>query len=150
MRDVIVVGAGIAGLAAAWDLRNRDLLVLEAGDRIGGVVRSEPRAPYWLNLGAHVFGGPETATGRLIADVGVQAIGVPGKLVAVAMNDRVVAGGRVESLLFRLPARCPRPGRDRLCRRKAPPRRTRVQPHLRARARGDPFRHARPHPQLAR
>ena len=31
--DVIVVGGGIAGLAAAWDLRNRDVVVLEAADR---------------------------------------------------------------------------------------------------------------------
>ena len=52
IRDVVIVGAGIAGLAAAWDLRNRDVLVLEADDRIGGRIRSEARDPYWLNLGA--------------------------------------------------------------------------------------------------
>ena len=41
--DVIVVGAGITGLSAALDLHRagRSVLVLEAADRVGGVVRSE-------------------------------------------------------------------------------------------------------------
>jgi monoamine oxidase len=36
--DVVVVGAGLAGLAAAWDLRRAglDVLVVEARDRVGG------------------------------------------------------------------------------------------------------------------
>ncbi|CAN5132701.1 hypothetical protein BH09ACT13_BH09ACT13_12300 [soil metagenome] len=40
VRDVVVVGAGIAGLAAAWSLRDRDVLVLEAEDRVGGRMKS--------------------------------------------------------------------------------------------------------------
>jgi oxygen-dependent protoporphyrinogen oxidase len=103
LRDVIVVGAGIAGLAAAWDLRNRDVLVLEATDRLGGRIRSEPRDPYWLNLGAHVFAGPQTSTGRLISDVGVEAVEVPGTLTAMAMNGKLLTRGRVETYPFRLP-----------------------------------------------
>ena len=35
-RDVVIVGGGIAGLAAAWRLRHRDVLLLEASDRLGG------------------------------------------------------------------------------------------------------------------
>ena len=102
-RDAIVVGAGIAGLAAAWDLRDCDVLVLEAEDRLGGRVRSEPRGPYWLNLGAHVFSGPGSATWRLAEEVGVQLSRVPGELVAVELNGRIVAGGRPELYPFRLP-----------------------------------------------
>ena len=102
-RDAVVVGAGIGGLAAAWDLRDRDLLVLEAADRVGGRVRSEPRGAYWLNLGAHVFSGPGSATWRLAEEVGVELARVPGELVAVELNGRIVAGGRPELLPFRLP-----------------------------------------------
>jgi oxygen-dependent protoporphyrinogen oxidase len=101
-RDAIVVGAGIGGLAAAWDLRERDVLVLEAADRLGGRVHSEPRGPYWLNLGAHVFAGPGSATWRLAGELGVELAPVPGHLVAVELNGRIVAGGRPELYPLRL------------------------------------------------
>jgi oxygen-dependent protoporphyrinogen oxidase len=104
-RDAVVVGAGIGGLAAAWALRDRDVLVLEAEGRIGGRIRSEPRDPYWLNLGAHVFSGPGSATWRLAEEVGVELAPVPGQLVAVELNGKIVAGGRPELYPFRLPLR---------------------------------------------
>jgi len=102
-RDVIVVGSGIAGLAAAWDLRERDVLVLEAADRLGGRIRSEPREPYWLNLGAHVFSGPGSATWRLAGETGVELEKVPGHLVALELNGRLLVGGRPELYPLRLP-----------------------------------------------
>jgi oxygen-dependent protoporphyrinogen oxidase len=101
--DVVVVGGGIAGLAAAWRLRDLDVLVLEASDRVGGRIRSEPRGDLWLNFGAHVFSGPESATGRLIDETGVEARQVEGRLAAVALGDRIVASGLVETYPFRLP-----------------------------------------------
>ena len=67
-----MVGGGIAGLTAAWHLRDRDVVVLEASHRLGGRVRSEARGPYWLNLGAHVWSGPGSATWRLAEKVGVE------------------------------------------------------------------------------
>jgi protoporphyrinogen/coproporphyrinogen III oxidase len=102
MLDAVIVGGGIAGLASAWDLRNRDILVLEASDRLGGRIRSEARGRYWLNLGAHVFSGPGSATGRLCADVGVELASVPGQLAAVELNGRLVVGGRPELYPLRL------------------------------------------------
>ena len=107
MRDAVIVGGGIGGLAAAWDLRDRDVLVLEAADRLGGRVRSEPRGRYWLNVGAHVFSGPGSATWRLATEVGVELVRVPGHLVAVELNGRIVAGGRPELYPLRLPLRLP-------------------------------------------
>jgi hypothetical protein len=71
--DAIVVGGGIAGLASAWMLRHRDVLLLEADTRVGGRICSEPRGKYWLNWGAHVFAGPDSATGRLMQELGVHA-----------------------------------------------------------------------------
>ncbi len=103
MHDVVVVGGGIAGLAAAWALRDHDVVVLEASDRVGGRIRSERRGRYWLNFGAHVFGGAGTPTDRLLRETGVEAVDVPGVLTAVSLDGRLVAGGRVETYPLRLP-----------------------------------------------
>ncbi len=101
--DAVVVGGGIAGLASAWMLRDRDVLLLEADTRVGGRICSEPRGRYWLNWGAHVFAGPGAATGRLLEELGVQAEPVPGELAALAMNGRLLTDGRVETYPFRVP-----------------------------------------------
>lgn len=114
-RDAIVVGGGLAGLTAAWRLRDRDVLVLEAADRVGGRIRSETRDGLWLNFGAHVFGGPGSATGRLLDETGVAAEPVPGRLAAVALGGKVVASGPVESYPLRLPL----PPRSRLALARA-------------------------------
>src|SRR5262249_39535868 len=49
----IVVGAGLSGLVHAYKLARmgRDVLVLEASERPGGVVRTEKREGYLVELG---------------------------------------------------------------------------------------------------
>jgi oxygen-dependent protoporphyrinogen oxidase len=101
--ETVVVGAGIAGLATAWRLRHREVVVLERANRVGGRIWSEPRGDYWLNFGAHVFAGPESATGRLLDEVGVAAAPVPGELAAIFMNGRLLTDGRVQTYPFRIP-----------------------------------------------
>jgi len=105
--EVVVVGAGIAGLAAAWELRDRDLVVFEAADRVGGRMRSEPRGRYWLNLGAHLFGGPDSQLARLVEDVGLETRPIPGNRMGLAMNGAVVASGAPETYPLRLPLSLP-------------------------------------------
>jgi oxygen-dependent protoporphyrinogen oxidase len=101
--DVVVVGGGIAGLAAAWHLRGHDVRVLEASGRLGGRLRSEPRGEVWLNFGAHVFAGSGSATERLLAALAVPTAAVTGRLAAVALGDTIAASGPVETYPFRLP-----------------------------------------------
>lgn len=99
--DVVVVGAGVSGLATAWHLRDRDVLVLEESDRLGGRIRSLRREDTWLNFGAHVYGGDGTATDRLLRGLDVTALPLPGQLAALAHGGRVVTSA-VETYPFRL------------------------------------------------
>ena len=102
-RDVVVIGGGIAGLSAAWRLRHRDVLLLEAGDRLGGRMRSDVRGDYWLNYGAHLFPAPGSLVDAMACDCGLQAVPVTGGMMGLAVGSTVLTRGRVESYPFRLP-----------------------------------------------
>ncbi|UQN29589.1 flavin monoamine oxidase family protein [Brachybacterium kimchii] len=110
MKDAIVIGAGLAGLSAAWRLRHFDTLVLEADDRVGGRIRSERRGAYWLNWGGHVFAGPDSSTDELLREVGVTAVEIPGSLQGMAMNGTFLRKGHIATY----PLRIPMPMADRI------------------------------------
>ncbi|MEH0421463.1 protoporphyrinogen/coproporphyrinogen oxidase [Streptomyces sp. B21-083] len=71
--DVVVVGAGISGLTAAFRLQRQgwDVTVLEAADHVGGKMASRERDGYVLNRGATMIPQAFTALTRLCADVGL-------------------------------------------------------------------------------
>jgi protoporphyrinogen/coproporphyrinogen III oxidase len=102
-RDVVVIGGGIAGLSAAWRLRHRDVLLLEAGDRLGGRMRSDVRGDYWLNYGAHLFPGPGSLVDGMARDCGLQTVPVTGGMMGLALGSTLVVRGRVETYPLRLP-----------------------------------------------
>jgi oxygen-dependent protoporphyrinogen oxidase len=53
MRDVLIVGGGIAGLATAYELhrRNVSVLLLESSSRVGGVILSEAVDGFTVDAG---------------------------------------------------------------------------------------------------
>ncbi|SDK32919.1 NAD(P)/FAD-dependent oxidoreductase [Lacicoccus qingdaonensis] len=103
MKDVIIVGGGLAGLSAAWRLKHHDILLLESDGRIGGRVMSERRGDFWLNWGGHVYAGEGSATDELFKSVGVSSLPVPGILTAMSLNGTLLKKGPVESYPFRVP-----------------------------------------------
>src|SRR5262245_65352493 len=94
--DVCVIGGGIAGLVAAYELRDLRIVLFEATDRVGGRMRTEPRGDYWLNLGAHLIAGPGSLMYRLTEDAGIEARVAPGSATVIHMNGKTVAGGHAE------------------------------------------------------
>ena len=72
--DVVVVGAGLAGLSAALDLKagGADVVVLEARDRPGGrVVQTQMPDGRLVQLGGEVIGGFHTAYSGLVEELGL-------------------------------------------------------------------------------
>jgi protoporphyrinogen/coproporphyrinogen III oxidase len=102
-RDVVVIGGGIAGLAAAWRLRHRDVLLLEAEDRLGGRLRSDPRGDYWMNYGAHLFPAPGSLVDSMVRDCGLETVPITGSMMGLAVGSTLLNRGRVETYPFRLP-----------------------------------------------
>jgi protoporphyrinogen oxidase len=102
-RDVVIIGGGIAGLSAAWRLRHRDVLLVEAGDRLGGRMRSDPCGEYWLNYGAHLFPAPGSLVDGLVRECGLETVPVNGTMTGLAVGSKLLDNGRVETYPFRLP-----------------------------------------------
>ena len=76
-RDVVVIGAGAAGIAAARSLHGagRDVTILEARDRVGGRVWTTlDLAPFPVELGAGTVEGEHVVTWRWLQELGLDAI----------------------------------------------------------------------------
>lgn len=72
-QHAIVVGAGLAGLTAAFRLRQAGahVTVLEASDRIGGHVQTERKGDFLIDTGASVFRSSYRHMLQLIHDAGL-------------------------------------------------------------------------------
>src|SRR6476469_6059989 len=73
--DVLVLGAGVAGLAAAQELSQAGLrvIVLEARDRVGGRIFTQhvPGYPLPIELGAEFIHGRPPASFALVEQAGL-------------------------------------------------------------------------------
>lgn len=100
VQEVIVIGAGAAGLAAAAALgrSGRSVLVLEARDRIGGRIwtRLEPAVAAPVELGAEFIHGDSPETRALLRQTGTPAIDISGEHLSL-IDGRLQQ--RTESLL---------------------------------------------------
>src|SRR5215467_10177527 len=56
-KQVVIIGAGPAGLTAAYELAklNLDPIVLEKGDKVGGLARTESYNGFYFDMGGHRF-----------------------------------------------------------------------------------------------
>ena len=74
-KKVIVVGAGIAGLAAAFRLQQAgvDVTVLESSDRVGGRMSTDSRDGYVIERGAQLITSTYRNTLALVKELGLQS-----------------------------------------------------------------------------
>ena len=98
MADVVVLGAGLAGLSAARDLARggADVLVLEARSRVGGRVEATTLPDgRTVQLGGEVIGHAHTAYLDLVAELGLTVepsyVADPGE-ISWGLEDGVFVG----------------------------------------------------------
>lgn len=101
VHDVVVLGAGVAGLSAAWELRDHDVLVLERETRVGGRTLSGGDEQHWYNAGAQVVSSPRLQA--LCRDLGLELVDATGADFAIAVGRHLVRSTRPEALAMRLP-----------------------------------------------
>src|SRR5258708_36388738 len=72
--EVVIIGAGVAGLTAARELSAAgvQVLVLEARDRLGGRVLTHHTPDGPVELGAEVVHGASVATMDVVQEAGVR------------------------------------------------------------------------------
>ncbi|MFE6925366.1 flavin monoamine oxidase family protein [Nocardia sp. NPDC057663] len=99
--EVVVVGAGMAGLTAATTLApEAEVVVLESTDRTGGRVDTVRQGDYWINVGTQFTEG----TGTLIEALdrhGIEMGSLAGKSVALHLNGSTVDTSNPFALMFR-------------------------------------------------
>jgi oxygen-dependent protoporphyrinogen oxidase len=99
--EVAIVGAGLAGMTAAYELKDRDLVVIEARDRVGGRTLSGEHNGYWYNAGAQYVWDPRTL--GLCAELGLEVMAPTGARTAIFIRDRLVVASNPYALLLRMP-----------------------------------------------
>ena len=103
MGAVAVVGGGVAGLTAAYRLKQHGVrvVVYEAGDRVGGAVRTERREGYLAELGPNSLAAPSAQLRAFLLELGLESSLLPAspaarkrfvvrrsKLLALPMSPR--------------------------------------------------------------
>jgi protoporphyrinogen/coproporphyrinogen III oxidase len=98
--DVVILGAGMAGMTAAYQVRDRDILVLESRDRVGGRTKSGGDDRTWYNVGAQLITSP-----RLIAfaqELAIDLIGIGDAGYSIVVDGHFARARTPEGLLLRM------------------------------------------------
>jgi oxygen-dependent protoporphyrinogen oxidase len=98
MGSVAIIGAGLTGLTAGYCLKQwgSRVVVYEATDRIGGVVRTERRGGYLAELGPNSMSAPSAAVLGILHDLGLDSSRV--KAAPAARERYIVRRGKLVHL----------------------------------------------------
>jgi oxygen-dependent protoporphyrinogen oxidase len=98
--DIVILGGGLAGLTAAYELRDLDVVVLESRQRVGGRTKSLGDSDAWVNAGAQII------TSQRIKDfcemLGLELVSVDGADFGLVVRGKFSRGPSAERLFLAL------------------------------------------------
>lgn len=102
--DVVVVGAGFAGLTAAYELRDKDVLVLEAAPAVSSRSRRDELDGQRITVGGEDWAGldPASPERKIVSDLGVAMEPMKGT-GGVMWGDRMIRAASRDELVDQLP-----------------------------------------------
>ncbi|WP_047451369.1 FAD-dependent oxidoreductase [Alistipes sp. ZOR0009] len=80
--DIVIIGGGIAGLSCGHYLGNRDFLILEKRNSVGGRAISGVRNNFSYAKGAEYLGDPENRLSKMIKNIGLEPKEIPSPMDA--------------------------------------------------------------------
>jgi protoporphyrinogen/coproporphyrinogen III oxidase len=104
MQKVAIIGAGITGLTAGFELKQRgvDCTVYEASDRAGGCIKTVREDGFLVECGPNSILDTHPNLGKLVARLGIEGNKLPAK--PAANNRFIVRDGRPIALPVSPPA----------------------------------------------
>ena len=100
--DVVVVGGGIAGLAALHSLGAFEAVLLESEPRCGGRILSSKFGEYTVNLGAHILASTDSPMVRLADELNVETLQITGRTNLIWHQGRLLRGHFMELYPFKM------------------------------------------------
>lgn len=100
--DVIIIGAGISGLAAAQILREQgseNILVLEAQDYVGGRIKTWHEWGMPIELGAEFIHGNKTATWQYVTELGLETISTNQDKKLLNFEDKLLSKQQTDTFI---------------------------------------------------
>lgn len=98
--DVVVLGGGLAGMTAAYELRDHDVVLLESRTRIGGRTKSLGDEHSWVNAGAQIITSPRLI--QLCELLGIELVSVDGADFGLVVRGKFSRGSSAERLFLAL------------------------------------------------
>ncbi len=99
-KQVLIVGAGMAGLTAAYFLKDRDIALLEKSDHYGGIIDSGSFGGFNYPKGPAYIGTPQGPVETMIVEMALEPLEIPEPSQGFYYDGRFYFGTKEMAELF--------------------------------------------------
>lgn len=90
--DIVIVGGGISGLTAGYFLKDKDLVLLEKNDTVGGRTSSGHHKQFTYAKGTEYLGEPDDVLAGMVSKLGLEMKEIPSPMDAIYDGESISYG----------------------------------------------------------